>query len=315
MLHPIFLILISLILMYFGASWLVKGSSSLALKAGISPLIAGITVVAFGNASPELAASVYAALSGHGNIAIGNVIGSSFFNILIVLGISALIAQLKIRIQLIKIDIPVLIAATIGFMLCFADRQISRFEGGILLFGLILYMIIKIILARREKSVEILAEVKNSVPDQKIKWFWAIGIIIAGVGLLVAGSELLVKGAVAMAGALGVGETIIGLTIIAAATSIPLLTFSIVASIRKEYNLAIGNVVGASIFNILGTIGISSVIHPLSAIAISSIDLYIMVGVSLLLLQLLRTKYILKRDDGIFMIGVYLFYLYYLWPK
>lgn len=315
MLLPIFFIIISPILLYFGASWLIKGSSSLALKAGIAPLFAGLTLVAFGNSSPELAVSVNAALSGHGNIAIGNVIGSSLFNILIILGISALVSPLKIRMQFHKIDIPVLIVATVGFMIFFADRQISRFEGGILLFGLVIYLVLKIVLARREKGAEIDPEFEHSVQDQKIKWYWAVGIIILGIGLLVAGSELLVKGAIADARSLGVGETIVGFTIIAAATSIPLLAFSVVATIRKEYDLAIGYVVVASIFNILGTIGISAVIQPLSAIAVSNIDLYVMVGVTLLLLQFLRAKYILKRDDGIFMIGIYLIYLYYLWPK
>lgn len=315
MLLPIFFITTSLILLYFGASWLVKGSSSLALKSGIPPLAIGLTIVAFGYSSPELAVSVHAALSGHGNIAIGNVIGSSLFNILIILGILGIVSQLKIRVQLLKIDIPVLIVAAIGFMLFFADRQISRFEGGILLLGLVLYITLKIILARREKSTEVLAEFENSVQGQKMKWYWAIGMIVLGIGILVVGSELLIKGALAVAGSLGVSETIIGLTIIAVATSLPLLAFSVVATIRKEYVLAIGNVVGVSIFNILGTIGISALIHPLSAIAISNIDLYVMIGATLLLLQFLRTKYILKRDDGIFMIGMYLIYLYYLWPK
>lgn len=315
MLLPFFFIIISVIIMYFGASWLVKGSSSLALKAGIPPLVIGITVVSFGYSSPELAVSVNAALSSHGNIAIGNVIGSSLFNILIILGISAIVSQLKIRMLLLKIEIPVLIVAAIGFMLFFTDRQISRFEGGILLVGLVLYLILKIMFARREKNAEILAEFENSFQDQKMKWHWAIGMMFLGTGLLVAGSELLLKGAVAVSGSLGVGETIIGLTIITVATSLPLLVFSIVATIREEYDLAIGNVVGVSIFNILGTIGISALILPLSAIAISNIDLYVMIGATLLLLQFLRTKYILKRDDGIFMIGMYLIYLYYLWPK
>lgn len=315
MLLSVFYILTSLILLYFGASWLVKGSSSLVLKAGVSSLVAGLTIVAFGTSSPELVVSIQSAISGHGNIAIGNMIGSNLFNICVILGISAVVAPLSIKMLLLKINIPALIIASIGFMLLFADRQISRFEGGILIFSLVIYTILNIILARREKSAEVHAEFEISITDQKMKWYWAAGMIILGIGALVAGSELLVTGAIAIARSLGVGETIIGLTIIAAGTSIPLLAITIVAAIRKEYNFAIGNVIGASIFNILGIIGISAVISPLSAIAISNIDLYVMIGVTLLLLQFLRTKYILKRDDGIFMIGIYLIYLYYLWPK
>jgi cation:H+ antiporter len=315
MLLSVLYVLSSLVFLYFGASWLVKGSSSLAIKAGVSPLIAGLTVVAFGTSSPELVVSVNAALSGHGTIAIGNVIGSNLFNICIILGISAVIAPLKIKMQLLKIDIPVLIITTIVFMLFFADRNISRLEGGILLVGIILYTTMNILLARREKDKEVIDEFNETISNGKIKWYWSAGMIVLGIGVLVAGSEILVKGAVDIARLLGVGDTIIGLTIIAAGTSIPELASSVVATIKKEYDIAIGNVIGSNIFNILGIIGISSIINPLSAIAISNIDLYIMLGVSLFLLPFFRTNYTLKRDEGIFMIGLYLMYLYYLWPK
>lgn len=315
MLLSVFFVLSSLILLYFGASWLVKGSSSLALKAGVSPLVAGLTVVAFGTSSPELVVSVNAAISGHGNIAIGNVVGSNLFNICIILGISALVAPLKIKLQLLKIDIPVLIVTTIGFMLLFADRHISRGEGVVLVSGIVIYTVVNIFLARREKSVEVLTEFDESVTDPKMKWYWSVGLILLGLGVLIAGSELLVKGAVVIARSLGVGETIISLTIIAAGTSMPELASSIVATMKKEYDIAIGNIIGSNIFNILGIIGISSVINPLSAMAISNIDLYVMLGVTLLLLPFFRSSYTLKRDEGIFMIVLYLMYLYYLWPK
>jgi cation:H+ antiporter len=315
MLLSIIYVLASLVILYFGALWLVKGSSSLALKAGVSPLVAGLTIVAFGTSSPEMVVSINATLSNHSNIAIGNVIGSNLFNICVILGISALISPLKIKMQLLKIDIPVLIIATIGFMLLFADRQISRWEGGILVTGIILYTVLSIILARREKSTEVKAMYEQSIADKKMKWYWSISLVLLGIGVLVAGSELLVKGAVSIARSLGVGETIIGLTIIAAGTSLPELASSIVATMKKEYDIAIGNVIGSSIFNILAIVGISSVIRPLSAIAISNIDLYAMIGATLLLLPFFRTNYTLKRDEGIFMIGIYLVYMYYLWPK
>jgi len=315
MLLSIIYVLVSLVILYFGALWLVKGSSSLALKAGVLPLVAGLTVVAFGTSSPEMVVSINSTLSGLGNIAIGNVIGSNLFNICVILGVSALISPLKIKIQLLKIDIPVLIISTIGFMLLFADRQISRFEGGIFVSGIILYTVLNIILARREKSTEVKAMFEQSIADQKIKWYWSVGLVLLGIGVLVAGSELLVIGAVAIARSLGVGETIIGLTIIAAGTSLPELASSIVATMKKEYDIAIGNIIGSNIFNILAIVGISSVVRPLSAIAISNIDLYVMLGATLLLLPFFRTNYTLKRDEGIFMIGIYLIYMYYLWPK
>jgi len=315
MILSIFYILSSLVLLYFGALWLVKGSSSLAIKAGISPLVAGLTIVAFGTSSPELVVSVNAAISNHGNIAVGNIVGSNLFNICIILGISAIISPLKIKMQLLKVDIPIVIITTIGFMLLFADRHISRIEGGLLVAGIVFYTLLNIRLSRREKSKEVLDEYAVIAKTVKTKWHISVLMILAGLAVLVAGSELLVKGAVDIARSLGVGETIIGLTIIAAGTSLPELASSIVATIRKEYDIAIGNVIGSNIFNILGILGVSSLINPLSAMAISNIDLYAMIGVTLLLLPFFRSHYTLKRDEGIFMILIYCMYIYYLWPK
>jgi len=315
MLFPVIYILFALVLLYFGAEWLVKGSSSLAIKAGVSPLVAGLTVVAFGTSSPELVVGVNTAIAGQGNIAIGNVVGSNLFNICVILGISAIVSPMKIKMQLLKIDIPVLIITTIGFMLLFADRHISRFEGIILLSGLILYTFLNIYFARKEKSDDVLNEFGQAAASGKTKWYWSAGLIIAGIGLLVAGSEFLVKGAVHIARSLGVGETIIGITIIAAGTSLPELASSVVATMKKEYDIAIGNVIGSNIFNLLGMVGVSAIVKPLTAISISNIDLYFMIGVTLLLLPFFRTHYTLKRDEGTFMIAAYLIYLYYLWPK
>jgi cation:H+ antiporter len=200
-------------------------------------------------------------------------------------------------------------------MLLFADRQISRAEGGILFAGIILYTLVNIILARRTNKNDTNPSPNNIELTIKTQWYKSLAMIVLGIGVLVAGSELLVKGAVIIARSLGVGETIIGLTIISAGTSLPELASSIVATIKKEYDIAIGNVIGSNIFNILGIIGVSSLIKPLSAIAISNFDLYAMLGATLLLLPFFRSTYILKRDEGIFMIGIYLVYLYYLWPK
>ena len=305
----------ALVLLYFGASWLVKGSTALAIKARVSPLVAGLTVVAFGTSSPELFVSVNSAISGHGNIAIGNVVGSNIFNILVILGISSMFSPLKIKLQVIKLDIPILILTTIGFMFLFTDRHISRLEGGILVSGIVLYTLINLLLAHREKKkdTDSITEIKPS--KAKTQWYWSLGLVMLGIGVLVAGSELLLKSAVFIARSWGVGETIIGLTIISAGTSLPVLASSILATIKKEYDIAIGNVIGSNIFIILGIIGVSSLIKPLSAIAISNFDLYAMLGATLLLLPFIRSSYTLKRDEGIFMVGIYLVYLYYLWPK
>jgi len=315
MLLPIILILFSAVLLYFGASWLVKGCSSLAFNAGISPLVAGLPIVSIGTASPALVVSINAVISGHGNMVIGNVIGSNLFNICIILGISALVAPIKINMQLLKIDIVALILTVLGFIFLFVDRQISRFEGGILLFVFILCIAFKVFFPGKAKNVDLHTKSEESIPAYKIKWYWSAGIIVLSIGVLGAGSELLLKGAVRIAHLLGVGVTIISLTIVAAVASLPLLATSLVATKKKEYDIAIGIVIGSNIFNILGIIGVASVINPLSAMAISNVDLFVMLGVTLLLLPFFKSSYTLKRDEGIFMIGIYLIYLYYLWPK
>jgi len=309
------LLVLSLAFLYFGASWLVKGSVMLAVRAGVTPIIASLTIVAFGTSSPGLVVSINAAISGHGNIVIGNVLGSNLFNILVILGVSAIISPLKIKMQLLKIDIPILIISTLLFMIFFADRHISRMEGGVLFTGFIIYKFVRIRLAKREKSPEVSQQFSESIPNGKLKWYWAIGLAILGIALLVTGSELLIKGAIDIARKLGIGETIIGITIIAAGTSLPVLASSVVATMKKEYDIAIGNILGSCIFNILFITGISSMAQTVSTIAISNIDLYVMLGATLLLLPFFRTHYTLKRDEGIFMIGMYLIYIYYLVPK
>lgn len=315
MIVSILYIIIAIALLYFGAKWLVNGSSVLALKAGVSPLVAGLTVVAIGTSSPELVVSLNAAASNQGNMAIGNIIGSNIFNIAVILGISALFANLKAKLQLLKFDIPVLTAVTILFFILFSDRHLSRLEGLIFLLILTFYILFTIYTSRKEKNQEVLHEYEEIAPLTQKKWYLTIGLILAGLAFLVGGSELLIMGSVDIAQTLGVSETIISITILAAGTSLPELASSIVATMKKEYDIAIGNVIGSNIFNILGIAGISSLVKPLNAIAISNINLYIMIGITFLLYPFLRSHYSLKRDEGIFMILIYLAYIYYLWPK
>lgn len=315
MLLSVLYILLSLVMLYFGADWLVKGSSLFAFRKGISPLIIGLTIVAIGTSSPELLVSVMAAINHQGGIAVGNVIGSNIFNICVILGIAALISPLKIKLQILKIDIPVVIASTLLFIIFFRNRTIERWEGMILLSLLILYTIVNIRLARKEKDKEVLNEYSADIP-KKMKHTWMEHLLmLGGLILLIAGSKLLISGAVDIAKALGVGETIIGLTIIAAGTSLPELATSALAAYRKEYDIAVGNVVGSCTFNLLGILGVASVVNPLSAMAISNIDLYILSGTGLILLLFFRTRFTLKKDEAVILLFLYGIYLYYLWPK
>jgi len=315
MLLSIVFILLSLVLLYYGAEWLVKGSSLVALQHGISPLVVGLTIVAFGTSSPELFVSMSAAIEGKGGIAIGNALGSNLFNICIILSIAALVSPLKIKLQLLKFDIPVVTGSTLLFILLFTDRTLQRWEGMLLFVFLIAYVLLNLYFAKKEKKTEILQEFKDEMPETGKKWYIIAGLILAGLALLIGGSRLLVMGATEIARSLGVGETIIGLTIVAAGTSMPELATSALAAFRKEYDIAVGNVIGSNIFNILGILGISSLVKPISALAISNIDLVVLVLATLVLYPFFKTRYTLKRDEAIFLILIYCIYLYYLWPK
>lgn len=315
MLISVALVLISLVLLYFGAEWLVKGSSIIALQNGISPLVVGLTIVSFGTSSPELFVSLSAAMEGKGGIAVGNALGSNLFNICVILSVSALVSPLKIKMQVLKFDIPVVTGSTLLFIMLFMDRSINRWEGLLLSVILIGYILMNLFFAKKEKHKEILEEFNQEMPSTNKKWYVIAGMITAGLALLIGGSRLLVIGATDIARGLGVGETIIGITIIAAGTSMPELATSALAAFRKEYDIAVGNVIGSNIFNILGILGISALVKPISALAISNIDLIALVLATLVLYPFFRTRYTLKRDEAIFLIMMYGFYLYYLWPK
>jgi len=315
MIYSILLVAGSLVLLYFGANWLVNGSSQFALKLGISPLVIGLTIVALGTSSPELLVSLMASAEGKGGIAIGNVIGSNLFNLCVILSIAALIRPLGIKMQVLKFDIPVVTLSTLLFGLFFLNRNLSQIEGLILFLFLIAYVIMNISLARKEKSKEVLQEFADEMPVPGKKWFHLAGLVIGGLIVLLVGSKLLVEGASDIARSLGVGETIIGLTIIAAGTSMPELATSAMAAFRKEYDIAVGNVIGSNIFNILGILGVSALIKPISALAISNIDLLALTVATLVLYPFFRTRYTLKRDEAVFLILIYIVYMYYLWPK
>lgn len=303
------LILIGFVLLYFGAEWLVKGASSLALKAGISPLIVGLTVVAFGTSAPELVVSTLASLRGAGDLALGNVIGSNIFNIAVILGIASIITPMKIHKQVLKIDVPVMIVAT-GLLLVFlSDFKITRGEGVLLTAGIILYLFWSGYIARKEKQdVEL---PKNGKLKFHLDIIWAL----TGIILLVLGSHFLVTGAVTLARMWGISEAIIGLTIVATGTSLPELATSVVAGIKKEADIAVGNIIGSNIFNILAILGISSLIAPIQSNGITTYDLLFTVISVLLLTLFLFGKMLLRRWHGVALLSLYTVYIVVIWPK
>ncbi|KAB2314718.1 calcium/sodium antiporter [Betaproteobacteria bacterium SCN2] len=307
-----------LIALILGAELLVRGASKLALSFGISPLVVGLTVVAFGTSSPELAVSVQSAWSGKVDIALGNVVGSNIFNVLLILGLSALIAPLIVHQQLIRQEVPVMIGVSLLLWLLTADGGISRYDGLLLVTLLVAYTTFIIRQSRRE-TAETRKEYANAMPGKDRAWdrHWSVQalLVLTGLGLLVLGSNWLVEAAVVLARQLGLSELIVGLTIVAAGTSLPEVATSVMAALRGQRDIAVGNVVGSNIFNILAVLGISASIAPSDlAVAASMLafDLPVMVAVAAACLPIFFTGNLIARWEGALFLAYYAAYTTYL---
>lgn len=316
----ILLLLLGLLLLTGGAEFLVRGASALAGRVGLSQLVIGLTVVAFGTSAPELAVSVKAALAGQGGIAMGNVIGSNIFNVAVILGIAALVCPLTVQLKIVRIDMPILLACSLVFtVLLLTGDGLSRAEGAVLAAGLLTYTTWSLVQSRREEAAGRSLALPDS-PAAATNASPAIGVgpsillLLAGLALLVLGARLLVDNATILARHLGINETVIGLTIVAAGTSLPELATSLVAAIRRQTDLALGNIVGSNIFNLLGIAGISALVAPIRPEGIRWQDLGVMLATSLILLPLLRTGFRLVRWEGALLLAAYLAYLWSIWP-
>lgn len=297
------LLILSLVALYIGAGWLVKGSSALAFKGKISPLVIGLTIVAFGTSAPELVVSLNATLGGQGDIAIGNIVGSNIFNIAVILGISATIYPLQAKKQLLRIDIPVMLIATILLTVLFWDGKLGRLEGGFFLAGIVSYTLFSLFYSRKHGE-----ESDMELEDQPKHWIIDVLLIVGGLAVLIFASQLLVNNAVSIAKELGLSEAVIGLTIVAAGTSMPELATSIVAAFKRKTDIAIGNIVGSNLFNILAIAGTSSLVHPIEANNVNYVDLLVMLGISVLLLPLIKSGNRISRIEGIMLIIIYVIY-------
>lgn len=303
------LIMAGLVLLYLGAEGLVRGSASMALRFGIAPLAVGLTIVAFGTSAPELVVSLKAVLNNSCDLAVGNVVGSNIFNIAVILGLTALIRPVRVKQQVLKRDAPIMIGASIILLLMISDKEISHIEGIFLASGIVTYTIISYILSKKDSSE---SDAEFTSPGKSI--LLDLLFIIAGLASLVFGSNFLVTGAIQVAKHWGVSEAIIGLTIVAAGTSLPELATSIVAAIRGHDDIAIGNIVGSNIFNILCILGFSSFVAPIQIGNIGILDLGFMTGVALLLFPFMLTKLKLDRIEGMVLLATYGVYMYFLWP-
>ncbi|RTZ87702.1 MAG: sodium:calcium antiporter [SAR324 cluster bacterium] len=303
-----------LVLLYFGADWLVQGAVTLALHLGLSPLIVGLTVVALGTSVPEALVSVQAAIGHQGGIALGNVIGSNILNIALILGLSSLILPLKVDSHIVKADVPLLTGATFMLVVLLEDFHISRMEGAFLLLCIVFYVTGNIMTVKRTSPEEDKIE-GMEIPEDSGKTLWRdVGFLILGIVTLGFGANFLVTGAVDLARIFGLSEALIGLTIVSIGTGTPELATALMAAFRKSPDLAIGNVVGSNLFNIMFVLGIAGLVAPLDGKGISSVDLYVMLGVTILLLPTVWTGRILDRKEGFLFLAIYVGYLYHLWP-
>ncbi len=308
------LIIGGLVLLYFGADWLVQGAVTIALHFGLSPLIVGLTVVALGTSLPEALVSVKASLDNQGGIALGNVIGSNILNIALILGLSSILQPLKVDSHLVKADVPLLVAASFLLIVLLEDFHISRMEGALLLMGIVFYVCGNIMTVKRTSTAEDNIEGMEIPEDPSKNLFRDIGMLILGLIALAFGSHFLVSGAVDLARIWGLSEALIGLTIVSIGTGTPELATALMAAYRKTADIAIGNAVGSNLFNIMFVVGLAGLIAPMDAKGINASDLYVMFGLTVLLLPTVWTGMVLDRKEGLLFLAIYVAYIYYLWP-
>ncbi|GAA1808578.1 calcium/sodium antiporter [Nesterenkonia flava] len=317
------------VLLVLGGEALVRGAASLGKTAGLSSLVIGLTIVSFATSAPELAVSVGASISGSPGLAVGNVVGSNIANILFVLGLTAIFGSLFVRIQLIKADIPVMVGMSVLALLLALDGGFSTVDGVVLLALLLVYLVGTLLWARHQKSrgqepelgvEEVLADGTGKLMARlratKLRATTVdVILILVGVGMLVLGAQLLVAAATTIAASLGVSDLIIGLTIVAIGTSLPELATSVIAAIRGERDMAVGNLVGSNIFNIGAVLGLTAIVSPVGVRvdpAAVNFDLPIMIAVALVLLPLAFTGQIIARWEGFLLVVMYLAYVIYL---
>jgi len=307
---------VGLALLIAGAELLVRGASRLASGLGVAPLVVGLTVVAWGTSAPELAVNIQSTVEGVPGVALGNVLGSNIFNVLFVLGLSAVVAPLVVARQIVRRDVPLMIAVSLLFLLLALDGEIERLDGTILLSGLALYTGWSIWMARRE-SAPATDDARRANPQSRRSHGSApfnVLLILAGLGVLAFGSRWLVEGSVAVAVALGVGKLVVGLTIVAAGTSLPEAATSIVAGLRGERDIAVGNIIGSNIFNILGVLGVTAVIaRPSISVPDAALrfDVPVMIAVAVACLPIAVTGHRIARWEGALFLAYYLAFLAY----
>lgn len=302
--------------MYLGAEWLVRGSSALALRLGLTPLLVGLTVVAYGTSAPELIVSLAAAWQGQGDIALGNAVGSNIVNIGLILGLTALLCPLRVQLPMLKLDMPVMVGGCGLFLVFFLDHVIGRWEALALVIVLVGYTAANVRLARQQENPVVESEYARTLSGPLPGMVSCLGRVLAGLLLLAVGARLFVEGAIAVAERLGVAQAVIGLTVVAIGTSLPELITSIVASARQQADIAVGNIVGSTICNVLAILGFAGLLAgPLDGAGVSMMNLVVMTGFAVGMALIAWSGFELTRWEGALLLAGYVSYVAWLWPK
>jgi cation:H+ antiporter len=302
-------------LLGFGADLLVRGAVTIAKAARLSAAVIGLTIVSMGTSLPELTVSVAAALRGASDLAMGNVVGSNIFNVGAVLGVSALILPMRVHSSAVRLEWPFMFLASFQLLLLARDGYLDRLEGGFFVFALIAFTAYAVLISRSavsgEEAADLAEEVQRRAPKAHLRTLgFAIALVAGGVALLVLGGELLVRGSVSLARAFGMTERLIGLTIVAIGTGTPELATSIVAARRGQSEIALGNVIGSNIFNVLGILGVTALVSPLGiSPKMLGSDMWWMLGLSFVLFPMMRSRAVVSRTEGAMLLLAYGTYL------
>ncbi|MCL7984601.1 MAG: calcium/sodium antiporter [marine benthic group bacterium] len=299
------------VLLWFGAETFVRSSSALAIRMGLTPLVVGLTVVAFGTSAPELGVSLISTFRSMGDVATGNVVGSNIANVGLILGLSALIRPIRIEPKLLQLDVPIVVAVSLLATLLFEDGVLSRPEAGFLVFLLIGYILLSLRKSRLELDVEV-SPVGESTGRRPLAM--VLGLILAGLAMLVMGSFAFVNGAQDLAVGLGVKPAIVGLTVVAVGTSLPEAATSVVAAWRGQGEIAVGNLVGSNLFNLLAILGVTGLVRPVMRGQVSMVSFAVMIGLAVALIPLMRSGFEVSRREGAALLFAYAAYVYWLIP-
>lgn len=302
-----------LLALFAGATALIKGAAGLARRWGMSPLAVGLTVVAAGTSSPELFVVTGAALAGRDGISLGNVLGANSLNIGLILGLTALVRPLQAQLQLIRFDVPIMILATLVVAGFIAVGDLGRAKGAVLIAALTGYLAFTFVMARRERSERVREEFAAQAPGPLTSLAGELGLIALGLAALALGARGLISGAVTVAGAMGVSDSVIGITVVAAGTTMPELVTCLVAAVRRESDIAIGNIVGSNIFNLLGVLGLAAALAPIGTAGVQPTELWGAVALAALSLPVMWRGLIVNRAEGALLVAAYLAYVALVW--